>query len=191
MRWGIEFIMRRAKRRARVAVARRLALIMHRMWTTGPSSARAVTARWRRSEKRKESTTKGSAAANASGTTRALRHRPTFCARAGNRPKDHVPGFSNRLCQRAPFSSLMQRVPGSGFSPGSIAMIAACLRWNGWVEVVFAVPVDRMPGSDLIRAASRQDASRELGWGWRRQILLRLRQWCGGTAPSSSTWRGG
>ena len=31
--------------------------------------------------------------------------------------------------------------------------------------MVFAVPVDRMPGSDLIRAASRQDASRELGLG--------------------------
>lgn len=28
--------------------------------------------------------------------------------------------------------------------------IAACLRWNGRVEVVFAVPLDRMPGSDLI-----------------------------------------
>lgn len=60
----------------------------------------------------------------------------------------------------------MQRLPGSGFFPWSIAVIAACLRWNGWVEVVFAVPLDRMPGSDLIRAASRQDASRELGWGW-------------------------
>lgn len=60
----------------------------------------------------------------------------------------------------------MQRLPGSGFSPGSIAGIGACLRWNGRVEVVFAVPLVRMPGSDLIRAASRQDASRELGWGW-------------------------
>lgn len=58
----------------------------------------------------------------------------------------------------------MQRLPGSGFSPWSIAGIAACLLWNGLVEVVFAVPSDRMPGSDLIRAASRQDASRELGW---------------------------
>lgn len=30
--------------------------------------------------------------------------------------------------------------------------------------MVFAVPLDRMPGSDLIRAASRQDAPRELVW---------------------------
>jgi len=37
------------------------------------------------------------------------------------------------------------------------------LHWNGRVEVVFAVLLDRMPGSDLIRAASRQDASEELG----------------------------
>lgn len=51
---------------------------------------------------------------------------------------------------------LMQRLPGSGFSPGSIAGIAACLHWNGWVEVVFAVPLDRMPKSDLIRQHRRQ-----------------------------------
>jgi hypothetical protein len=52
-----------------------------------------------------------------------------------------VPGRSLiAFVKRAPFSSLTQRLPGSRFSPWSIARIAACLRWNGWVEVVFAVP---------------------------------------------------
>jgi transposase len=34
-RWGLEVMKRRGKLRAQVAVARRLAVIMHRMWTDG------------------------------------------------------------------------------------------------------------------------------------------------------------
>ena len=34
-RWGVEIARRRGKMRAQVAVARRLAVIMHRMWTDG------------------------------------------------------------------------------------------------------------------------------------------------------------
>jgi hypothetical protein len=34
-RWGVEVMKRRGKLRAQVAVARRLAVIMHRMWTDG------------------------------------------------------------------------------------------------------------------------------------------------------------
>jgi hypothetical protein len=53
---------------------------------------------------------------------------------------------------------------GITWQEGQLILIlgaAACLRWNGWVEVVFAVPVD-LPGSDFIRVASWQDAFREL-----------------------------
>ena len=66
--------------------------------------------------------------------------------------------------------------------------ISTCLR--GWVEVVFAVPFDRMPGNDLIRAVSGHDASVERGLDWAATSLFRLqRRWCGGMARSSSTWR--
>lgn len=41
-------------------------------------------------------------------------------------------------------------------------------------RVVFAVPLDRMTGSDLIRAASREDASRELGFRWEAALLLAM-----------------
>jgi len=34
-RWGVEIARRRGKMRAQVAVARRLAVIMHRMWIDG------------------------------------------------------------------------------------------------------------------------------------------------------------
>jgi hypothetical protein len=34
-RWGVEIARRRSKMRAQVAVARRLAVIMHRMWIEG------------------------------------------------------------------------------------------------------------------------------------------------------------
>ena len=34
-RWGFEVLKRRGKMRAQVAVARRLAVIMHRMWLDG------------------------------------------------------------------------------------------------------------------------------------------------------------
>jgi transposase len=42
-RWGVEIVRRRGKLRAQVAVARRLAVIMHRMWVDG------TTFRWTRS----------------------------------------------------------------------------------------------------------------------------------------------
>jgi transposase len=34
-RWGLEVLKRRGKMRAQIAVARRLAVIMHRMWLDG------------------------------------------------------------------------------------------------------------------------------------------------------------
>jgi transposase len=34
-RWGLEVMKRRGKLRAQVAVARRLAVVLHRMWTDG------------------------------------------------------------------------------------------------------------------------------------------------------------
>jgi hypothetical protein len=34
-RWGVEIARRRGKMRAQVAVARRLAVVMHRMWVDG------------------------------------------------------------------------------------------------------------------------------------------------------------
>ena len=34
-RWGLEVLKRRGKLRAQIAVARRLAVIMHRMWLDG------------------------------------------------------------------------------------------------------------------------------------------------------------
>lgn len=63
---------------------------------------------------------------------------------------DRVPWFSNCLCQRAPF--LLADAALAGLRVLSVVdqRIAACLRWDGRVEVVFAVPLDRMPRSDLI-----------------------------------------
>jgi transposase len=44
--WGVEIARRRGQMRARIAVARRLAVIMHRMWIDGTTFrwANAVTA---------------------------------------------------------------------------------------------------------------------------------------------------
>lgn len=41
-------------------------------------------------------------------------------------------------------------------------------------RVVFAVPFDRMTGSDLIHAASRQNAFRELGFRSEATLLLAM-----------------
>jgi hypothetical protein len=43
-RWGVEVARRRGRMRARVALARRLAVVMHRMWLDG------TTFRWARDE---------------------------------------------------------------------------------------------------------------------------------------------
>ena len=84
-RWGIEVARRRGKMRTQVAVARLLAVIMHRMWIDGTPF------RWSRDGGRRGSTGvgKGGAtgkkdhgirSADASGRSQGpRRHRPTFC----------------------------------------------------------------------------------------------------------------
>jgi len=76
-RWGLEVMKRRGKLRAQVAVARRLAVIMHRMWMDGtefrPSRDGEVVPAWNRhwpGTRRRKALTE-SAAADASGRTRA------------------------------------------------------------------------------------------------------------------------
>jgi hypothetical protein len=75
-RWGIEVARRRGKLRAQVAVARRLAVIMHRMWIDGTafSWTRSVAGARLLHRKGRGKTQQGeeSAQADASGRARGL-----------------------------------------------------------------------------------------------------------------------
>ena len=72
-RWGVEIARRRGKVRAQVAVARRLAVIMHRMWIEAPHSGGAGMAPTRQHQRRQkeqpEREITESASADASGRT--------------------------------------------------------------------------------------------------------------------------